>query len=76
MRTGEVEANLVRLNETAELAVYSRPDCSKVGGPEKGRLEKADLEFHEDEYQRLTALVEQECEAELLAGIRCWYGGD
>ena len=63
MRTGEVEANLVRLNETAKLPYISDLIARKVGGPEKGRLEKADLEFHEGEYQRLTLELERAFEA-------------
>lgn len=59
MRTGEVEANLVHLNETAKLPYIRDLIARKVGGPEKGRLEKADLEFHEREYQRLTTELER-----------------
>jgi predicted nucleotidyltransferase len=66
MKTGEVEANLVRLNESAKLPYIPELIARKVGGPEKGRLEQADLEFHEREYQRLTALLEQECERSRL----------
>jgi hypothetical protein len=59
MRTGEVEANLVRLNETAKLPYIADLIARKTGGPEKGRLEQADLEFHEKEYLRLTAELER-----------------
>ena len=59
MRSGEVEANLVRLNETARLPYIPDLIARKVGGAEKGRLECADLEFHEREYMRLTAELEQ-----------------
>src|SRR5690348_2937950 len=55
MRSGEVEANLVRLNETAKLPYIPDLIARKTGGPEKGTLSHADLEFHEREYQRLTA---------------------
>jgi hypothetical protein len=66
MRTGEVEANLVRLNETAKLPYISDLIARKTGGPEKGRLEQADLEFHEREYQRLTAELERAFEESRL----------
>jgi hypothetical protein len=66
MRTGQVEANLVHLNETAELPYISDLIARKVGGPEKGRLEKADLEFHELEYQRLTLELERAFEKSQL----------
>lgn len=66
MRTGEVEANLVRLNETAKLPYISDLIGRKTGGPEKGRLDQADLEFHEREYGRLTAELEKAFEESQL----------
>lgn len=59
MRTGEVEANLVRLNETAKLPYVPDLIARKTQGPEKGTLEAADVAFHEREYQRLTAELER-----------------
>jgi predicted nucleotidyltransferase len=59
MRTGEVEANLVQLNETAKLSYIPELIARKTGGPEKGRLERADLDFYEREYLRLTAELER-----------------
>jgi hypothetical protein len=59
MRTGEVEANLVRLNESAKLAYLPDLIARKVNGAEHGRLASADLEFHEREYERLTAELER-----------------
>ena len=59
MQTGEVEANLVHLNENTKLSYIPELIARKVGGPEKGRLEHADLDFHEKEYQRLTRVLEQ-----------------
>jgi predicted nucleotidyltransferase len=58
MRTGEVEANLVRLNETFGLPYIADLIERKTEGTEHGRLEQADLAFHEREYQRLTAELE------------------
>jgi predicted nucleotidyltransferase len=58
MRTGEVEANLLRLNETARLPYVTDLVARKTGGPEKGRLESSDFEFHRREYARLTAELE------------------
>jgi predicted nucleotidyltransferase len=55
MRTGEIEANLVRLNDVAKLPYISDLIARKTGGPELGRLEAADLAFHEAEYERLRA---------------------
>jgi predicted nucleotidyltransferase len=59
MRTGEVEANLARLNETAKLPYISGLIAQKVGGAEKGRLEQASLAFYKREYQRLTMELER-----------------
>lgn len=59
MKTGEVEANLVRLNESAKLPYISELIDRKTGGPEKGRLERADLEFHQREYERLLGKLER-----------------
>lgn len=53
MRTGEVEANLIRLNETAKLSFIADLIARKIGGPEKGRLDQADLAFHQQAYERL-----------------------
>jgi uncharacterized protein len=59
MRTGEVQANLGRLNENFKLAYIPELIDRKVGGTEKGRLEKADLGFHQREFERLRAELDQ-----------------
>jgi uncharacterized protein len=61
MRTGVVEANLVRLNETYKLPYIHELIARKVGGAEKERLEHADLAFYEQEYLRLRAELAQSC---------------
>lgn len=53
MRTGVIEANLLRLNETTKLPYLDDLIQRKVGGSEKGRLTEADLAFHRSEYARL-----------------------
>ena len=53
MKTGLVEANLVRLNEDAKLPYIHDLIARKMGGPELGRLDAADLRFHQAEYERL-----------------------
>ncbi len=58
MRTGEIEANLVKLNETAKLPFLDDLIAQKQTGPEKGTLSVADLDFHTAEYERLTAELE------------------
>ena len=66
MRTGQVEANLVRLNETARLSYIPELVERKTSGPEKGRLEQADIEFHRREYERLRAELQQAFEESKL----------
>jgi predicted nucleotidyltransferase len=66
MRTGEVEANLLTLNEAAKLPYIDELVERKLVGPEKGRLDAADLEFHEREYQRLVAELEAAMETSTL----------
>ena len=59
MRTGEIEANLVRLNETAHLPYIPELIERKTVGPERGELDQANLEFHEREYERLRGDLER-----------------
>lgn len=59
MRTGEVQANLGLLNENFKLPYIPELIERKVSAPEKGRLEQADLAFHQREYERLRAELEQ-----------------
>jgi predicted nucleotidyltransferase len=58
MRTGQVEANLICLNETAKLPYIPELIARKVAGSEKGRLDQADLAFHQGEYERLRSSLE------------------
>ena len=58
MRTGEVEANLVRLNESAGLSHLDELIARKVEGAEKSTLDNADLDFHFGEYERLRGELE------------------
>ncbi len=53
MRTGEIEANLVTLNETFRLPYLPDLIARKIGGPEQSTLNDADIAFHEAEYLRL-----------------------
>lgn len=69
MRTGEVEANLLVLNDTAELSYIDKLVERKLAGPEKGRLDEADMEFHEREYERLVAQLETAMEKSTLPEV-------
>lgn len=66
MRTGEVEANLLTLCETAEMPYIGDLVERKLAGPEKGRLETADVDFHENEYQRLVSELDKAAETSKL----------
>jgi uncharacterized protein len=66
MRTGLVEANLPRLNETAKLVYVDDLIQRKVAGAEKERLTEADLDFHRREYERLRAKLEEVYQASAL----------
>lgn len=54
MRTGEIEANLVTLNENIfKLPYLPQLIRRKLEGAEKGTLDDADLDFYRKEYERL-----------------------
>src|SRR4051812_27296969 len=59
MRTGEVEANLVRLNESFRLPYVPDLVSRKLAGPEQATLHDNDFAFHRAEYDRLRAVLEE-----------------
>jgi len=60
MQTGEVEANLINLNEKFRLPYLPYLIERKTNGAEKGILPDADLKFYEKEYERLVSELEME----------------
>ena len=66
MRTGEVESNLVDLNEIFKLPYIPELIARKLAGPEKAALEDADIAFHRSEYERLLGELEQSAQASKL----------
>jgi predicted nucleotidyltransferase len=58
METGQVEANLVRLNESARLPYIGELIDRKLAGAEKALLDEVDLGLYEAEYQRLRQKLE------------------
>ena len=66
MRTGEIEANLVTLNEEFRLPAIADLVARKLAGPEKSQLADADIAFHEFEYQRLRAELQAAHDASQL----------
>ncbi len=53
MRTGKVEANIMRLNQSFHLPYVENLVVRKLAGPEQSTLKEADVEFYRDEYHRL-----------------------
>src|SRR5688572_18494096 len=60
MRTGRVEANLVKLNEEFRLPYIPELIDRKIHGAEKGTLESNETDFHRREYESLVARLETE----------------
>ncbi len=69
MRTGEVEANLVRLNEEYRLPYIDDLIARKVSGSEESLLEEADVLMHEREYDRLRRELEEAHHASTLPDV-------
>ena len=67
MRTGEIEANIVRLNEDARLPQIPDLVARKRSGPEQTPLDDADLAFHETEVARLRIELEAASASSSLA---------
>ena len=66
MQTGEVEANLPKLNEKFRLPYLPELIERKTGGAERGILPDADLGFYQKEYERLVLELEKETERSVL----------
>jgi predicted nucleotidyltransferase len=66
MRTGEIEANLVKLNEVFNIPYIPDLIEKKITGKEKAILEAADLNFYRAEYERLVLKLEDAMEKSFL----------
>lgn len=71
MHSGEVKANLVTLNQEFRLPCIDDLVARKLAGPEKSKLEDADIAFHESEYQRLRGDLRAAHEASTLPELPC-----
>lgn len=58
MQSGEIEANLVKLNEKFQLPYIPDLIARKLAGAEKSVLEDADIEFYRQERDRLVNVLE------------------
>ena len=59
MRAGHVEADLLTLNDEFRLPHVTDLVARQLAGPEQSTLEDADFSFHESEYERLRAALEE-----------------
>jgi predicted nucleotidyltransferase len=66
MRSGQIEANLATLNQGFRLPYVSDLIARKVAGAEQSTLSDTDWSFHESEYIRLVALLEEAAAASSL----------
>lgn len=66
LRTGEVEANLARLNDAARLSFIDELIARKTNGSERERLTRADVALYRAEYERLFAALLEAGEASPL----------
>ena len=66
MQTGEIEANLVKLNQVFKLSYLPELIERKIQGAEKGILPGADLEFYRREYERMVNWLETASEKSIL----------
>src|SRR5262245_30142544 len=66
MRAGEVEANLVKLNDVFRLPQLPELVARKTAGAERSTLDDADVSFHERECSRLREQLEEAAAASSL----------
>lgn len=66
MQTGEVEANLVKLNEEFKLPYIPDLMARKLAGAEKSFLEDDNREFHRSEYDHLCRALEEASQSSWL----------
>lgn len=66
MRAGEIEANLLRLNEDFKLPYVDELVARKIGGTEKATLGDGEIDFYGSEYERLRGLLEDSYQASAL----------
>lgn len=69
MRSGEIEASLLKLNEQYCLPYIDELVARKLSGPEKSTLDAADLAFHRSEYDRLRGVLEEAFQASQLPEV-------
>ena len=66
MRTGIIEANLLKLNAEMKLPYIDDLVARKLSGPEKATLPDTDIAFHRAEYDRLRGVLDEAYQAATL----------
>jgi predicted nucleotidyltransferase len=66
MRTGQIQANLVTLNESFKLPQIGDLIARKLAGPEQATLPDAEMALHRGEYDRLRVVLEDAMQASRL----------
>ena len=66
METGQIEANLLRLNESAKLPYLDDLIQRKLAGAEKERVSEVDLGIHRGEFERLRGKLQSAFEGSTL----------
>lgn len=72
MRTGQIEANVITLNQEFRLSYIDDLVARKLAGPENlsvGQLLDSEIAFHENEYQRLRTILQSAHEASQLPDL-------
>jgi len=70
LRTGEIEANLVRLNEDFQLPYMPALIARKLAGPEQATFDDADFTFYATERARLEHVLEEAAASSSLSERR------
>jgi hypothetical protein len=66
METGEIEANLIHLNQSFQLPQLPELIERKLSGAEQSSLSEADVTFHQREYDRLSLRLQAASEQSRL----------
>jgi uncharacterized protein len=69
MQTGEIESNLIKLNESFRLTYITDLVMQKLSGPETSTLADADVDFFETEYHRLRGKLQAAHETSRLPDL-------
>lgn len=69
MRTGQVEANLLTLNDSFRLPYVPELVARKLAGPEQSTLDDGDIEYYRREYERLSGELQAAFDASALPDV-------